>query len=102
MSKHVKDMDFGEIMEVLDRFQKSGEDKGWGRVGPFDSWEHFYEVHGDGHTREEGIHEQWMGGMHEFTFVWRGDEEFPFAYVFPKREEEDGYYFYIKQNEEVL
>ena len=91
IEKHARDMDFGEILNLLkgkefDSIKFKRLDK------PFDSWDKFLEEHASG----QEVHKQWMG-MHEFTFIWKGNEKYPFAYAFPKLESEDGFYFYIKQ-----
>lgn len=96
--KHAREMNFGEIMELIgDKNEEFKKIKFKPVEEKFDSWDHFYEVHGDGATIEnEGIFEQWMG-IHEFTFIWRNDEKFPFAYSFPKRESEEKYTFYMRE-----
>ncbi len=89
MNKQAKDMDFGEIMNLLDEveFQKITFEP---IKKSFDSWDHFFSEYASG----QEIHKQWMG-MHEFTFMWKGDDKYPFAYVFPKLEKEVGHTFYI-------
>lgn len=92
MEKQAKDMDFGEIMDLLD--EKEFESIKFKVIEkPFDSWDQFFEEYASG----EEIHKQWMG-MHEFTFIWKGQDKYPFAYAFPKLEKESGHYFYIQQN----
>ena len=91
MEKHVKDMDFGEIMNLLDEKEfKSMVNKFKVINKPFKSWDEFFDQYANG----QEIHKQWMG-MHEFTFFWKGQDKYPFAYSFPKLESEDGHYFYI-------
>ena len=88
--KHAKDMDFREILNLLD--EKEYQSVVFKKVEkPFDSWEQFFDECAAG----QEIHKQWMG-MHEFTFIWRGKERYPFAYAFPKTEKENGYYFYTQ------
>jgi len=90
--KHARDMNFGEILYLLK--EKDFEPIRFKVVDKtFDSWKQFYEEYANG----EEIHEQWMGNMDEFTFIWKGQERYPFAYAFPKQENEDGYHFYIQR-----
>jgi hypothetical protein len=90
--KHARDMNFGEIMELLR--EKDFESTRFKAIEkPFDSWKQFYEEYASGET----IHEQWMGGIHEFTFIWKDQEKYPFASVCVKQDYEDGYYFSIRQ-----
>jgi hypothetical protein len=89
--KHARDMHFGEILNLLkEKDFKSIRFKAVDKT--FDSWKQFYEEYAGG----EAIHEQWMGNMDEFTFIWKGQEKYPFAYVFPKTDSETGYHFYIQ------
>ena len=63
MDKNIKDMDFVEIMDLLD--EKEFTSIQFDRINkPFDSWEQFLEEYANG----EEVHKQWMG-MHEFTFI---------------------------------
>jgi hypothetical protein len=90
--KHARDMNFGEILDLLK--EKDFETIRFKVVDKiFDSWKQFYEEY----ANEKEIHEQWMGNMDEFTFIWKGQERYPFAYAFPKQENEDGYHFYIQR-----
>ena len=90
--KHARDMHFGEIMDLLrEKDFKSIKFKAIEK--PFESWDAFLAEYAKG----EEVHKQWMG-IHEFTFLWKGQEKYPFAYAFPKLESEDGYYFYIRQS----
>jgi hypothetical protein len=89
--KHAKDMNFGEILDLLN--EKEFESIRFKKIDKtFDSWEQFFQEY----AAEEEIHEQWMGGIHEFTFIWKGQEKYPFAYVFPRLDTEKGYHFYTQ------
>lgn len=90
--KQPKDMRFEEIMNLLNE-KEFKEIKFEVIKKPFESWDQFLEEYASG----QEIHKQWMGIL-EFTFIWKGEDRYPFAYVFPKLETEDGYYFYIQLN----
>ena len=92
MEKKPIEMDLSEIMELI----RDLEMRDFKAVGPFESWNKFFEEHADGYTKDDGIFTQWMG-IHEFTLIWKGDDKYPFAYVFPKTENEAGHTFYMKK-----
>ena len=90
MEKQAKEMDFSEIMDLLNT--KEFDSIKFNKINkPFESWDAFLTEYAPG----EEVHKQWMG-MHEFTFIWKGQEKYPFAYAFPKLESEDGFYFYVR------
>jgi hypothetical protein len=93
IEKPVKEMNFEEILERLR--EKEFKSIKFDFINkPFQTWEDFYKEYAPG----EEIHEQWMGGVQGFTFIWKGKDRYPFACVFPKEDNEDGCYFSLRKD----
>lgn len=68
---------------------------------PFQDFNEFFDKYTNGKRHKNGIYQRYVGYMNDITFFWLEDEEFPFAYTFPRTVDEDfrqGYIFYIIDN----
>lgn len=67
---------------------------------PYNTWDDFFDEHAESRRSGEGIDQRYLGYAGDVTVFWKSEEEYPFAYVFPKsinEKFESGYFFYIKK-----
>jgi len=68
---------------------------------PYQNWDDFFDEHAEGRRSEykKGIDQRYLGYAGDVTLFWKSEEEYPFAYVFPKSIDlnfQSGYFFYLR------
>jgi len=66
---------------------------------PFNEFNDFFDKYVNGKRQGNGIVSRYLGYANDVTIFWLTDEEYPFAYVFPKSFDSEfryGYFFYVR------
>ena len=66
----------------------------------FNDFNEFFDKYAKGKRQGNGIYSRYFGYYFDITIFWFTENEYPFAYVFPKSQNDNGYFFYI--NERIL